>query len=162
MISYDLRCASGHGFEGWFASSADYESQHLKGLIACPVCNDEGISKLPMAPSIGRKGNQAACIIALPTSSAQSEPETLSNAGVMPVPMAKMMAQLATMQAELLKNSQWVGDTFVEEARAIHYGESAERTIHGEASAHEAEALAEEGIKIGALPFPVIPTNVKN
>jgi hypothetical protein len=162
MISYDLCCASGHGFEGWFASSSDYDTQQMNGMIACPVCNDARIAKLPMAPSIGRKSNQAARQIALPSPPTTQETETIGHSVTIPAPMAKMIEQLSTIQTDLLKNSTWVGDTFVEEARAIHYGESEERKIHGEASVSDAEALADEGIKIGALPFPVIPPNVKN
>ena len=42
---------------------------------------------------------------------------------------------------------------FAEEARKIHYGESDKRGIYGETSDEEAEALAEEGIEFGRLPW---------
>ena len=34
-----------------------------------------------------------------------------------------MLKAVATMQAEALKSSTWVGDTFADDARAMHYGE---------------------------------------
>ena len=38
MIAFDLQCANGHTFEGWFEDSNAYEAQKKRGLIACPVC----------------------------------------------------------------------------------------------------------------------------
>jgi hypothetical protein len=84
------------------------------------------------------------------------------NAPALPPAMVEMMHKLAAAQTEMLKASQWVGREFAETARAIHYGEEGDRLIHGETSADEAEALAEEGISVAPLPFPVIPPAAKN
>jgi len=46
-----------------------------------------------------------------------------------------------------------VGDSFAEEARKIHYGETKERGIRGQASRAQTESLIEEGIAV--LPFPM-------
>ncbi len=60
MIVFDLRCSpTGHVFEAWFGSSADYESQRQRGLVSCPLCGSDGIEKAVMAPRIGAKGDQA-------------------------------------------------------------------------------------------------------
>jgi len=40
MIAYDLQCANGHAFEGWFEDGQSYDEQKRNGLISCPVCND--------------------------------------------------------------------------------------------------------------------------
>ena len=56
-------------------------------------------------------------------------------------------------RAEVEKNCEHVGDKFAEEARKIHYGESDKRGIYGETSEEEAEALSEEGIEFGRLPW---------
>ncbi|QYU69050.1 DUF1178 family protein [Leptolyngbya sp. 15MV] len=37
MIVYDLSCAEGHRFEGWFASSDDFAAQQAGGLVASTV-----------------------------------------------------------------------------------------------------------------------------
>ena len=52
MIAYDLQCVNGHAFEGWFEDSEAYHSQKKKGLIACPVCNDTQVSRIPSTFSI--------------------------------------------------------------------------------------------------------------
>jgi hypothetical protein len=47
MKVLDLRCANGHGFEGWFASDDDFMSQNGRGLVECPLCADKVITACP-------------------------------------------------------------------------------------------------------------------
>ena len=72
------------------------------------------------------------------------------------------MHALAEAQAAALKDSTWVGDRFAEESRAMHYGERDHATIHGQATRDEAAALADEGIAVSPLPFPVAPPDEIN
>ncbi len=171
MIAFDLRCGAGHQFEGWFASSAAYEAQNGADQICCPLCNDTHVIKAPSAPFIGRKGNQVSLArreavhqSAAPVSNiATTEPTApITNSVIMPEVMQQMVEKLAVMQHEVLKDSNWVGRQFAEEARAIHYGETENRMIHGEASPQEATDLAEEGVSIAPLPFPILPPLTKN
>lgn len=174
MIAFDLMCSSGHRFEGWFASSNDFDAQQSGGLLACPLCDDIMVRKALSVPNVGRKGNQAPAVPAsvpipapvaaapTPTSAAPTSAAKVMNAPTLPPQMVEMMQKLATAQTEMLKESQWVGREFAETARAIFYGEEDDRLIHGETSINEAEALAEEGIAVAPLPFPVIPPAAKN
>lgn len=157
MIVFDLSCADGHRFEGWFGSSGDYESQQARGLVACPHCGSSEVSKAPMAPAVPAKGNAGA--ERLPA--APDTPRQLANAPL-PPQVRQALAALAKVQAEALKKSTWVGDRFAEESRAMHYGERAEAPIHGEASLAEAKALIEEGVPVAPLPFPVAPPDKLN
>ena len=50
MKVLSLRCAHGHGFEGWFGSEDDYLSQCERGLVECPLCGSGDVSRLPSAP----------------------------------------------------------------------------------------------------------------
>jgi hypothetical protein len=162
MIAFDLSCSRGHSFEGWFASSSDFEAQQSGGLIACPMCDDVVVHKALSVPNVGRKGNQlqpAPKMVPAPVEAATGE---VMNAPALPPAMVEMMQKLASAQSEMLKESQWVGGEFAETARAIHYGEEADRLIHGETSFDEAVLLAEEGIAVAPLPFPVIPPTAKN
>ncbi|HLL30267.1 MAG TPA: DUF1178 family protein [Allosphingosinicella sp.] len=141
MIIFDLRCQEhGHVFEAWFASSAAFEDQQARGLVACPVCGSAEIAKAPMAPAVPVKGNRAA------TSDQVKD----------------MLAAAAAAQKRLLDLSEPVGDRFAAEARAIHLGEAEARAIHGEATRAEAESLLEEGVPIAPLPFPVVPPGEEN
>lgn len=68
--------------------------------------------------------------------------------------MAQMQAALMHMVRHVMANTEDVGPRFAEEARKIHYGETEERNIRGQASREETEALLEEGIEVLPLPVP--------
>ena len=80
----------------------------------------------------------------------------------LPAQALALMHKLATMQAEALKSSRFVGKSFAEDARAMHYGERENETIHGQATVAEAKELIEEGITVAPLPFPIVPPNQAN
>ena len=82
--------------------------------------------------------------------------------GKVPPQVAQAMQALAAAQANALKNSTWVGERFAEESRAMHYGERDHAIIHGQATPAQAIALAEEGIAVAPLPFPVAPPDEVN
>jgi hypothetical protein len=160
VIAFDLICApNGHRFEGWFASSVEYDRQLTAQLLCCPTCGSVTVTKAMMAPNIARKGNQPAAI------SPRPEPDhtvAVSNQPEMPAEIEKAITALGKIQTRMLENSDWVGNKFAEEARAIHYGETPERIIHGSASANEAQALFDEGITVAPLPLPFVPPEAKN
>lgn len=67
--------------------------------------------------------------------------------------MQGLQAQLLQAVQQVLANTEDVGSQFAEEARRIHYGESQQRGIRGQASADETAALLDEGIDVVALPL---------
>ncbi|MFT4054477.1 MAG: DUF1178 family protein [Novosphingobium sp.] len=164
MIVYDLECrAAAHRFEGWFKSSDDYARQQERGLVTCPHCGSGDVAKAVQAPRLARKGNQlpeaAPARAKLSTPNAPAAP--VANAPL-PPQAAELMQALATMQAEALKSSRYVGADFAKDARAMHYGERDAEVIHGQASMAEAKELLEEGIGLMPLPFPVVPPEQAN
>lgn len=158
MIVFDLSCAKGHAFEGWFGSSADFDAQQQRGLLTCPQCGDGQVAKAPMAPAVPRKGNAVEARTPAP---AAAPPQMVSNAP-MPPEVQQALVKLAEAQARALKDSTWVGRKFADDARAMHYGERDPAPIHGEASAEDAKRLIEEGVEIAPLPFPVAPPKALN
>jgi len=143
MKVLSLRCANGHGFDGWFASDDEFMAQNGSGLIECPLCADRIVSRLPSAPRLNLSGARA------PDQAALAAP--LAGAADAPA-----QAQKAWLQAvrHMLANTDDVGERFPEEARRIHYGEIESRSIRGQASAEERRALLDEGIEIMSLPLP--------
>jgi hypothetical protein len=137
MKVLNLRCALDHRFEGWFASDDDFQSQGERGLMACPLCDDKTISRLPSAPRLN-----------VTRHSADGPPP--------PAAIAQARAQGQWMRAvrEMIHNTEDVGDRFPEEARRIHYGEAQERSIRGQASVADAAALRDEGIEVVSMPVP--------
>jgi len=59
MIVYSLRCAKGHVFDEWFASSADFDAKAKSHALKCPRCGDSEIRKAIMAPRVGNSAAAA-------------------------------------------------------------------------------------------------------
>ena len=66
---------------------------------------------------------------------------------------AKVQAAFLKGMRELMGRSEDVGNSFADEARKIHYKESPERSIRGQTTLDEAEALRDEGIEVLAVPL---------
>ncbi len=148
MIVYDLHCALGHRFEGWFGSSADYLEQQEHGLVECPQCGSQDVAKAPMAPAVPAKGNQRISAVV------RKDGKPVTNREI-PPEVHQAMRALAEAQAKALRKSTYVGDGFAEESRAMHYGEKEVEAIHGKATVREAKELIDEGIAVAPLPFPI-------
>jgi len=143
MKVLNLRCSNDHRFEGWFASDDDFVSQGERGLMACPICSDQTITRLPSAPRVNLLGRRDDA--ARPAASVDT---------VLPAQPEKQQAQWLRAVREMLANTEDVGERFVEEARRIHYGEAEQRGIRGQASREDAESLRDEGIEVLSLPLP--------
>jgi hypothetical protein len=160
MILYRLRCSNGHEFESWFKDSKTYERQEKKSLVGCAVCGDSKVARAIMAPRIGKtaKGAEVEAPTSAPATPAPAPSPEQQQMAAMARRMPKELREaLLKVRAEVEKNCEHVGEKFAEEARKIHYGESDKRGIYGETSDEEAEALAEEGIEFGRLPW--LPRN---
>ena len=145
MKVLNLRCANGHGFEGWFGSDDDFMDQNGRGLLECPLCADKMVTRLPSAPRLNLSGARA------PESAA---PDAQPKPPMQAPQAADLQAAWLHAVRELMNRTEDVGPKFAEEARRIHYGETPERGIRGQASAEERAALLEEGIETYALPVP--------
>ncbi len=137
MKVLNLRCTHDHRFEGWFGSEEDFQSQHERGLVECPLCADKTVTRLPSAPRLNVSNLREV-------------------AAVRPPDDAQAQAQSKWMRAvrHLMDNTEDVGERFPEEARRIHYGEVQERGIRGQATREDADALREEGIEVMAVAVP--------
>lgn len=158
MIHYQLRCAAGHEFDGWFRDSEGFEKLAKAGMVECTVCGGTDVSRALMAPAIAKKGKEAPPVpvptpappVAAPEAPPAAPPGGMAAAGRAP---AQLVALLQRIRAEVEKSCDYVGRDFAEEARKMHRGESDRRGIYGEASDSEAESLAEEGIQVARIPW---------
>jgi hypothetical protein len=159
VISYALTCDKGHSFDSWFPDSAAYDKQVKRRLVTCPICGSHKVEKAIMAPRLARTDKRAAPREPATAPAAPSEPMPVAS-GPEPTQQVAMMspqerefrAKLKELRDHIVRNSDYVGQKFPEEARRMHYGESERRSIYGEASAEDATALAEEGIEFHQLP----------
>lgn len=131
----NLRCANGHGFEGWFGSDDEFMAQNGEGLVECPLCADNVVTRMPTAPRLN-------------LSTAPEKPPAAEPAA------ADMQALWLHAVRHMLATTEDVGERFAEEARRIHYGEAEQRGIRGEATPEQRESLHDEGIEVVALSLP--------
>jgi hypothetical protein len=146
MIKYALRCADDHRFESWFASAEAYDSLSAAGRLTCAVCGAGGVEKAMMAPRVR------------PAEKAETARAVAAPADA--VPPAGMEEALRALRRRIEEESDYVGDAFAREARAIHDGSAPHRAIHGEANRAEVRGLLEDGIPVAPLPF--VPTRKVN
>lgn len=135
MIRYALACAAGHGFDGWFRSSEDFDSQADRHLLSCPVCGSARVDKAMMAPAVN---------------TAEGTPP--SGAVLLADKDIEIRDMIRKVRAEVTKNAEDVGPRFAEVARQMHDGEVERASVYGVASQEEVRALAEDGVEFHPLP----------
>ncbi len=146
MIRYSLRCAEGHGFEGWFPDAAGFERQRDGGLLACAACGSARVDRALMAPQV-RPARAAAGAPPRGEAAPQAAP------GAPAISISPAERARAELRARVEAHSTDVGRDFAAQARAMHEGATEHRAIHGEAAPHEARALIEDGVPVLPLPF---------
>lgn len=134
MIQYALKCKEGHAFESWFKSAAAFDTLAASGHLSCAVCGSDKVSKAIMAPRVVSK----------------SEEKT---APLLKDPSNEMQTALEDFRRKVEESSDYVGDKFAAEARAMHLGETPERSIYGEARLDQAKELIDDGVPLMPLPF---------
>ena len=143
MIRFALRCSNGHGFESWFQSNEKFDELARLGHISCPKCNSAKVEKELMAPPVRASRKKA------------SAPQPMAAN-----PDAEVAEAIKALKEHVEKTSDFVGDKFAEEARAMHEGDVPQRSIHGQANAEEAKKLIDDGIP--AVPLPFVPRQKTN
>lgn len=140
MIVFDLECAGGHRFEGWFDSADAFEEQKKRGLVSCPLCNDTEVKRV-LSPVAVRKSSPAA--------------ET----GALAIDYRKLAREVLNYIHDKFEN---VGPRFATEALKIHHGVAEQRNIRGSATEEEEKILKEEGVEYFKLPAPKVEDKEKN
>ncbi|WP_299818994.1 DUF1178 family protein [uncultured Roseibium sp.] len=167
MIRYTLVCDSAHSFEGWFRNSDDFEAQCARQLVGCPICGAVDIKKGLMAPSVSTSRAREA--LSAPANTDEPPAQTSAPAPAAPAAVSmqpsallpvdvrqkEIVEALREVRARIVENSENVGRDFAAEARKMHYGETEARSIYGETTSQDAEALLDEGIAV--LPLPELP-----
>lgn len=137
MIRFSLHCENGHEFEGWFRDNADFDKQSERDLVSCPVCNSLKVQKALMAPAVTTSRTKEKIAVA------QGEMQQ------------KLLQEMRDLSKKVRENADYVGDKFADEARKIHFGETEERGIYGEATREEVTSLLEDGVEV--MPLPTFP-----
>ena len=145
MIKFSLKCDQDHQFESWFKSAAAFDALAQAGHLTCALCGSTKVTKGMMAPRVTtgeRRENRD-----------EGGQKPGNAVPVLSKPQSALEEALKALRKEVETSSEYVGDDFVREARAIHIGDAPDRSIYGEARLDEAVALIEEGIPLTPLPF---------
>ena len=137
MIQYSLICENSHSFDAWFKNVAAFDEQSQRGIVTCPICATEKVSKALMAPAIPRKSLETVSL-------SVGHPE-----------QAQLRAAMKMLRDKVVAEADYVGDKFAEEARRIHDNEIEARGIYGEATREEVSSLVEDGVDF--MPLPNLP-----
>lgn len=146
MIHYALKCDQGHGFDSWFQSAAAFDALARGGHLACSVCGSSDVKKAIMAPRVVSKS------VADTPDVAKSEAQEAA-VPMLKSPQKDVEVQIAELRKKVEETSDYVGDDFTRQARAMHLGDVPERAIYGEARADQARSLIEDGVPLLPLPF---------
>jgi len=144
MIVFDLLCAAGHSFEGWFGSADDFASQKARDLVQCPNCGSAEVRRVPSAARFNLGAQEPR--------PAKAPEKTSEMEGKDPFAIAQML--YSRMLDELLTKTEDVGKDFPAEARRIYYKEAPARAIRGQATQQEHEDMLDEGLPVARLPMP--------
>ena len=142
MIKYSLRCDNDHDFDSWFQSCDAYDTLQQTNMLTCPICGTCIVEKNMMTPQLASSDKNEL---------AKDEKVDFK------APSTKLELAIRELKKEIEKHSEYVGQTFANEARAIHTGDAPSRSIYGEAQAREARELLEEGINVFPLPWANTP-----
>ena len=151
MKVYNLSCQYGHSFEGWFRSNDEFLVQSKKGILSCPVCDDNVVTRLPSAAHIQAQ-----------KTSASFSSKASSNAGRNGVLQSEVNRKLLEVAKHILENAENVGSQFAKEARKIHRKEAEERSIYGTVTTEESKELRDEGLEIFSIPVGVVKKKPKS
>lgn len=132
MIAFDLMCANGHTFEGWFDNLESYERQDSEHLIICPVCENTKVKKI-LSP------------VAMKSSSRSSQKNPS-----LPIDYQKLAMEIVNY---IQNEFEDIGPQFTKEALKIHYGAAEVRNIRGTATKEEEKILEDEGVPF--VKFPI-------
>lgn len=157
MIRYALVCDAAHEFDSWFSTSASFEEQVKRGLVACPVCGSLRVERAIMAPNVARTdlGPRRPEPVAAAPVPAQAPAMPPSPTALIGEKEAALRAMIAELHRQVREKAEHVGERFAEEALKIHHGETQERPIYGQASLEDAQMLHEEGVAF--MPLPRLP-----
>jgi hypothetical protein len=168
MILYELNCSGGHAFDAWFKDADSCDRQIKRKIVECPVCGGNSVAKALMAPRIGKSAKSEivphaatnAPTADVPTAHAPvTGPVGLpalrpgADGAKMALMAANMRETLSEIRKQIEANCDYVGGSFAEEARKIHYGEAEARGIYGEATDDQHQELVEEGVEIARIPW---------
>lgn len=161
MVIYDLECAFGHVFEGWFRDSDVFARQLRDGQIHCSHCGVSHVQRLPSGFHIGSGGQHpGAAVQPQVEKSAVTDTQNLAPQSAATLPTLDPVTMMKAIHHFVNENFRDVGRAFADEAIRMHRGELSREPIRGRANAADQERLQDEGV--ACMLLPELPDAIKN
>lgn len=141
MIVFELSCACGCQFEGWFRDRDDFMAQQRKEMLHCPSCGGGEVHKILSPVALRKKGTGDRVAVL-------SEEEGVAFRA--PNPVLKI---LQAVSEYVTANFDDVGTRLAAESLKIHYGIEEPRNLRGVATEEEEKVLKKEGIELLKIPL---------
>jgi hypothetical protein len=141
MVVYDLICARGHRFEGWFDNLNDLSSQLADHILVCPICGNGQVSRRPSTFGLVKAGRTE-----------EKPAENSPSPSVKPSTL-EILHRWAEFSQRLERELDDVGHGFADEALKMHYGVTKRRGIRGLSTEAQEEMLRKEGIEFFKVPL---------
>ncbi|MDR1657078.1 MAG: DUF1178 family protein [Deltaproteobacteria bacterium] len=154
MVIFDLICANGHQFEGWFNSLSDLEAQVSSKILTCPICGTDNILRRPSTFGLVKSRPQAQ-----PPAVSGGPPQESDDEQTL---LFKALQQLKAITQTLEKEFVDVGGNFTNEALKMHFGVSPKRNIRGVSTNEEEKVLEKEGVEFFKVPMLSRKTNISS
>jgi hypothetical protein len=145
MVVYDLICAQGHRFEGWFENLKDLSAQLAGHLLVCPVCGNAQVSRRPSTFGVVKAGREER--------DERVEEKPAESSPPAPVSALHLVKKWAEFSRHLEREFDDVGQNFAEEALKMHYGVTKRRGIRGLSTETQEAMLRKEGIDFFKVPL---------
>ena len=139
MVVYDLVCARGHLFEGWFDDLKDLSAQLADHILICPICGDGEVSRRPSTFGLLKAG--------------RAEEKPPQNSPPDKPTAEELLQKWADFSQRLEREFDDVGQKFAEEALKMHYGVTKRRGIRGLSTEAQEKMLHKEGIEFFKVPI---------
>ena len=139
MIKYNLKCIATsckkkEPFDGWFENIGAFEKQKITGLLTCPYCGCKEVIKNLMSPSIkSSKKDNKKLTNEIADNKLEFSKDIVNKNTMDKGSLNEAITVLRSLKKEIENKAEYVGDKFVQEARAIKSGEVKDRPIYGHA-----------------------------
>jgi hypothetical protein len=143
MIVFDLVCACGCQFEGWFVDHNECNKQQQSGILTCPTCGSCRVERI-LSPVAIRTKAEVDQQMGSPVKPWEDVEET---------PQDDRADLLIELQKFVERNFEDVGERLAEEALKMKFGVTETRYIRGIASAAEEKVLQGEGVELVKIPW---------
>jgi hypothetical protein len=158
MVIFELECTRKHRFEGWFKDAKGFELQAKRGLVECPVCGVNNVTRVPSGCHVGAVQLTRTDTDKTPTNTDTTQKQIKK--APTEAPQVDPVVLVKALQHYVKTQTKDVGERFAETAIKMHRNEIPAESISGTANKEQIRRLDDEGVTY--VPVPRLPERFEN